>query len=59
MNKNESDYEKQLYIKIEERIKRLENPECFFAKRFCRKDYLITLAVVVFCLVVLIYGAYV
>lgn len=59
MKNNESDYEKQLNIKIEERIKRLENPDYLFAKRFGMKDYLITLTVVVFCLAVLIYGAYV
>ena len=59
MKKNESGYEKQLNIKIEERIKRLENPDYLFAKRFEIKDYIITLSVIAFCLVMLIYGAYV
>ncbi len=59
MKKNkESDYEKQLNLKIEERLSRIENPDYLFAKRFGRKDYLITLAVAFFCLIILIYGAY-
>ncbi|WP_010250100.1 hypothetical protein [Acetivibrio cellulolyticus] len=59
MKKNkESDYEKQLNIKIEERLSSIENPDYLFAKRFGKKDYLITFIVGVFCLAALIYGAY-
>ncbi|OPZ89088.1 MAG: hypothetical protein BWY74_02868 [Firmicutes bacterium ADurb.Bin419] len=56
-NNKESDYEKQLNSKIEERLSKIESSDYLFAKRFGRKDYLIALAVVLFCLIVLIYGA--
>jgi|GEM_PF-768944 len=54
----ESDYEKQLNIKIEERISRMESPDHIFAKRFEKHDYLFVFMVVVFCLAFLIFGAY-
>ena len=56
--KNESDYEKQLNTKIEERISKMESPSYLFAKRFDKRDYLIIFVLVIFCLVFLIVGAY-
>lgn len=59
MKKNkETDAEKQLNIKIEERLSKMEGPSYVFAKRFGKMDYLIAFAVVVFCLALLIAGAY-
>ncbi|KNY25147.1 hypothetical protein [Pseudobacteroides cellulosolvens] len=56
--KKESDYEKQLNTKIEERLSKMENSDYVFAKPFSKKDYLITFAVAFFCLVLIIIGAY-
>lgn len=54
----ESDYEKQLNIKIEDRLSKMESQDYVFAKPFSKKDYLVVLTVVVFCLVFLIFGKY-
>lgn len=54
----ESQYEKQLNAKIEDRLSKMESKDYVFAKRFNRIDYLIVLIVVVFCLVFLVIGAY-
>ena len=54
----ESDYEKQLNRKIEERLSKMESPDYVFAKPFEKHDYLFVFIVVVFCLAVLILGAY-
>lgn len=55
----ESQYEKQLNAKIEDRISKMENKEYVFAKRFSKIDYLIVLIVVILCLVFLVVGAYI
>jgi len=54
----ESDYEKQLNIKIEGRLSKMESTDYVFAKRFKKHDYLFVLMVVCFCLALLIFGAY-
>jgi len=57
-DKKETDYEKQLNSKIEERVSRMESPGYRFAARFSRRDYLLTSIVAVICLAFLIAGAY-
>ena len=56
--KKESDYEKQLNTKIEERLSNMENSDYVFAKPFSKYDYLITFAVALLCIVFIIIGAY-
>lgn len=53
-----SHYEKQLNKKIADRLSKMENKDYVFAKRFSWIDYLIVFIVVVFCLIFLIFGAY-
>lgn len=54
----ESQYENQLNAKIEDRLSKMESKDYVFAKQFTRRDYLIVLIVVIFCLVFLVFGAY-
>ena len=54
----ESEYEKQLNFKIEERLTSMESADYVFAKRFNKRDYFIVLVVVVLCLAFLILGIY-
>ena len=54
----ESECEKQLNIKIEDRLRKMESSGYVFAKRFKKHDYLFVVIVVVFCLAFLIFGAY-
>ena len=57
-DKRESDYEKQLNTKIEDRLTSMESPGYKFAARFSRRDYLLTGMIAVICLAFLIAGAY-
>ncbi|MDF2674809.1 MAG: hypothetical protein K0R09_3077 [Clostridiales bacterium] len=42
---------------IEKRISIMESGEYSFAKRFSRKDYIITAVVIILCMIILIIGA--
>jgi len=57
-DRKESEYEKQLNTKIEDRVSRMESPDYNFAVRFSRRDYLFTGMIAVICLAFLIAGAY-
>lgn len=53
-----TEYEKQLNEKIEERLKKMEQHDYVFARRFTWKDGLVVFLVAAICLVFLILGAY-
>lgn len=54
----ETGYSENMNQMIEERILIMEDRGYRFGKRFRKRDYLITMAVITFCLVALIVGAY-
>lgn len=58
MNKKiDTDYENKLDKEIEKRISIMESGDYSFAKRFSRRDYIITAVVTVLCIITLILGA--
>lgn len=43
---------------IEKRIDEMESKDYEFPKRFSKKDYMIVAILVIFCLIMIIWGAY-
>jgi len=53
-----SNYEIHMNELITERLNKIESKGYVFGKRFSKRDYIITLVVVLLCLAILIVGAY-
>lgn len=53
------DFEKQMQEQIEERLTAMEREGYPFPRRFSKRDYWTACAVVLFCLAMIIGGAYV
>lgn len=55
----EKKHEEKIDREIEKRILEMEKSDYEFPKRFSRKDYIITVAVIIVCLAAIIAGAYI
>ncbi len=54
----ESSYEFHMNEMIEERLSMMEGKGYEFGKRFCKRDYIITMIIILLCLAAIIAGAY-